>query len=67
MNLSNQIPEVLTRKEASSLIRICLTSLDRMRLPVIRIGRRVFYSRTTLENWLAAHEQIKETNTGRTI
>jgi len=65
MNHSNQTPEVLTRKEAASLIRVCLTSLDKMRMPVVRIGRRVFYRKTTLEAWLSANEQIKQTNTGR--
>jgi hypothetical protein len=64
---SSQIPEVLTRKEAASLVRVCLTSLDKMRLPVIRIGRRVFYRKATLENWLATHEQFKETNLGRNV
>jgi hypothetical protein len=67
MNHSNQLPEVLTRKEAASLIRVCLTSLDRMRLPVIQIGRRVFYRRATLEAWIAANEQPKEKSTGRKI
>ncbi|MCL2722096.1 MAG: helix-turn-helix domain-containing protein [Treponema sp.] len=65
MNHSNQTPEVLTRKEAASLIRVCLTSLDKMRLPVVRIGRRVFYRKTTLEAWLSANEHIKQTQGGK--
>jgi len=56
---SDQTPELLTRREAASLIRVCLTSLDRMQLPVIRIGRRVFYRKSTLETWLSDNEQPK--------
>jgi hypothetical protein len=64
---SSQIPEVLTRKESATMLRVCLTSFDRIHLPAIRIGRRVFYRKATLENWLATHEQFKETNVGRNV
>jgi len=64
MNFTDQIPEVITRKEAASLIRVCLTSLDRMQLPVIRIGRRVFYRKSTLDTWITANEQPKKVYTG---
>ena len=67
MNHSNQTQEVLTRKEAAFLIRVCLTSLDRMRLPVIRIERRVFYRRATLEAWLSTNEQPKKIHTGKNV
>jgi hypothetical protein len=62
-----QTAELLTRKESATMLRVCLTSFDRMCLPVIRIGRRVFYRKATLENWLATHEQFKETDAGRNI
>jgi hypothetical protein len=53
------IPEILTRKEAASLIRVCLTSFDRLRLPCFRVGRRVFYRKSTLVGWISAQEQPK--------
>jgi hypothetical protein len=56
---SAQIPEILTRKEAASLIRVCLSSFDKLRLPCFRVGRRVFYRKSTLDTWVSAHEQPK--------
>jgi hypothetical protein len=53
------IPEILTRKEAASFIRVCITSFDRMRLPCFRVGRRVFYRKSTLDAWISAQEQPK--------
>lgn len=53
------IPEILTRKEAASFIRVCITSFDRMRLPCFRVGRRVFYRKSTLDAWISAQEKSK--------
>jgi len=60
MNPSNQLPEVFTRKEAATLLRICLASFDKLRLPSIRVGRRVLYLKKTLVAFLSANEQLKE-------
>lgn len=57
MNLSNQTPEVLTRKEGASLLRVCLASFDKLRLPCFKVGRRVFYRKSTLDAWIATNEQ----------
>jgi len=57
--------ELVTRKEAASMLRVCLTTFDRLRLPSIRIRRRVFFRKTTLESWLSTNEQLKETSTRR--
>jgi hypothetical protein len=56
MNTTN-IPEILTRKEAASFIRVCITSFDRMRLPCFRVGRRVFYRKSTLDAWISTQEK----------
>ena len=53
-------PEILTRKEAALFIRVCITSFDKMRLPCFRVGRRVFYRKSTLESWISSQEQLKE-------
>jgi len=62
MNFTNQVPEVLTRKEAATLIRVCLTSFDKMRLPCFRVGRRVFYRKSILDAWISAQEKSKGGN-----
>ena len=55
----SQTPDILTRKESALFLRVCITSFDRLKLPCIRIGRRVFYRRATLDAWISAHEQSK--------
>ena len=60
MNYSNQTPEVITRREAASLLRVCLASFDRLRLPCFRVGRRVFYRKSTLDAWISTQEKSKE-------
>jgi hypothetical protein len=57
MNFSNQTPEVLTRKEAASWLRVCLATFDKLRLPCFKVGRRVFYRKPTLDAWIASSEQ----------
>jgi hypothetical protein len=56
---SSQIPEILTRKEAASLIRVCLSSFDKLHLTCFKVGRRVFYRKSTLDTWISAQEQLK--------
>jgi hypothetical protein len=55
--MDTQTSELLTRKEACAILRICLTSLDKMRLPSVRFGRRVFYRWSTIQSWIAANEK----------
>jgi len=57
--ISNQVPEVLTRKEAAYFILVCIASFDRLRLPCFRVGRRVFYRKSTLDAWISAQEKSK--------
>ena len=53
--------DLLTREETASILRISKTSLDRLSdLPRIRIRRRIFIKRSSLDMWLSAHEQPKE-------
>jgi hypothetical protein len=62
-----QTSELLTRKESATMLRVCLATFDKIHLPVIRIGRRVFYRKSTVEDWLSANEQTKETDNGRNV
>jgi hypothetical protein len=58
---SIQSPEVLMgRKQAAEYLgRICLTTLDRLNLPRVKVLRRVFYRRSTLDAWLSTQERKK--------
>jgi hypothetical protein len=51
--------ELLTRKEAAAHLKICRTTLDRLQIPRIKIRRRVFFKKATLEQWLEEHTQVK--------
>jgi hypothetical protein len=49
--------ELLNRKSACSYLGgICLTTLGRLKIPQVRIRRRVLYRKKDLEKWIA--EQI---------
>jgi hypothetical protein len=59
--------ELLTRREAAAMLRVCVALLDKMRLPSVRLGRRVFYRKETLIACISANERPKEVHEGRTI
>jgi len=44
--------DVLSRKEAAKYLGICLTTLDRLDIPRLRIRHRVMYKRLALIKWL---------------
>ena len=44
--------DVFNRKEAAKYLRICLTTLDRLDIPKIRIRKKVFYKPDVLDKWL---------------
>jgi hypothetical protein len=51
--MTNQESVVLTRKEAASFLKICLTTLDRIKdLSRIKIRRGVRYLKMDLDKWL---------------
>jgi len=43
---------VLSRKEAANFLGVCLTTLDKMRIPKTQIRRRVLYRQSVLIQWL---------------
>lgn len=57
---AGESPELLTRTEAARLLRISVPMLERdaqdnrLRIPLIRIGRRCLYPRQALQAWLEA-------------
>ena len=52
--------EVLTRRETAEYLSVCLTTLDKMNIPHVTIGRTVRYSKTDLEAWLSKMTKSKE-------
>ena len=52
--------ELFDRKEAANYLRICLTTLDSLPIPRIKIRRVVRYKKVELDNWLDQNSQIRE-------
>ena len=50
-------PDVLSRREASALLGICLTTLDRLDIPRTRVRHRVMYKREVINKWLDDHTE----------
>ena len=46
------LPDILSRKQAAKLLGICLTTLDRLDIPRIRIRHRVLFKRDVLNKWI---------------
>ena len=55
---TSQNVELLTRKEAAEFLRCSVSYIDNCAkdLPRIRYGRKVLFSKSTLQRWLMAHE-----------
>jgi excisionase family DNA binding protein len=47
---------VLTRREAADYLRVCLSCLDRLGVPRIKVRRKVLFRREALDRWLAENE-----------
>ncbi|MCL2721949.1 MAG: helix-turn-helix domain-containing protein [Treponema sp.] len=55
-------PNLLTRREAANYLgKICLTTLNRLTIPKIRIRRRTMYRIEDLQQWVS--QQIVEPGT----
>ena len=59
---TSQNVELLTRKEAAEFLRCSVSYIDNCAkdLPRIRYGRKVLFSKATLQKWLLAHEDKPE-------
>jgi len=51
--------DILSRKDTSKLLGVCLTTLDRLGIPKTRIRHRVFYKREVLNKWIDEHTEKK--------
>jgi excisionase family DNA binding protein len=56
--------QLLNKREVCERLRCSLPTLDRMisrgELPVVRVGRRVLFRESTINEWIRTHEQRKE-------
>jgi hypothetical protein len=58
MHETTDFPEILTRAEAAKFLRICATSLDRLKdLPKTRLGKRIVYQKAALIRWMDQGER----------
>jgi len=63
MNTNTVDTDIFSRKQAASFLGICLTTLDRLDIPRIRIRHRVMFKRDVLSKW--ADEQTESKKRGK--
>jgi len=51
------VKDVLSRKETADFLGICLTTLDRLGIPRIKIRHKVLYKRDVVMKWLDANTE----------
>ena len=51
--------KVLSRKQASEFLGVCVTTLDGMNIPRVKLRRRVLYQQSELINWLKKNTDRK--------
>jgi hypothetical protein len=51
--------ELLTRREAAEYLRICKSTLDKLKIPRVKIRHRVFFRKSELDNSIIQNTQIK--------
>lgn len=51
--------EILSRKEVAAYLNICLTTLDNLDIPRVKIRHLVLYRRSDIDQWLTQKTQIK--------
>jgi len=60
-NLDLTMDVSLSRRNAAKMLGVCLTVLDRLKIPNIRVGKRVLYRRSILLAWLEEQERKQRT------
>ena len=60
--IENLLVEFLTQEEAAAELQVCERTLDRWRRldegpPITKLGRRILYRRSSLQEWLRARER----------
>lgn len=52
--------DILSRKEAAKFLGVCLTTLDRLNIPRIRIRHRVLFKKAVLLKWTDENTENKK-------
>ena len=60
MNTNIADTDILSRKQAAAFLGICLTTLDRLDIPRIRIRHRVMFKRDSLNKWINRQPEGKK-------
>jgi hypothetical protein len=56
----NKTIEIMSRKQAAKFLGVCLTTLDRLDIPRIKIRHRVLFKREIVNKWVDDHtEKVK--------
>jgi hypothetical protein len=61
------LADFLTQEEAATELKVCKRTLDRWRSlgegpPITKLGRRIFYRRSSTQAWLRARERHAHTD-----
>ena len=60
--MERETADILSRKQAAAFLGLCLTTLDRLNIPRIKVRKRVLYKRAVLEKWLDEHTETRAVN-----
>ena len=52
MDTKTNLPDIMSRRQAAQFLGICLTTLDRLDIPRIRIRHRVMFKLDLLKKWI---------------
>ena len=53
------VSELLSRREAGEYLRISMNTLDKLKIPRLKIRHKVFFRKPELDNWIIQNSKIK--------
>jgi len=59
MDTDSKVKDVMNRREAAAYLGICLSTLDRLDVPRLRMRHRVAYKREELNKWIDSNLERK--------
>ena len=59
MDIDSKVKDVMNRREAAAYLGICLSTLDRLDVPRLRMRHRVAYKREELNKWIDSNLERK--------
>ena len=52
MDAKTNFPDIMSRRQAAQFLGICLTTLDRLDIPKVKVRHRVLFKRDELNKWI---------------